>query len=77
MKPDKPAAADTAARAEPVAAPSGPRWVVFDAPGVKAIGKYRPRVPVQVAATEAARLVAHKGFRYTDAPAAADAVKER
>lgn len=54
----------------PGSAPAPTRRVRFDIPGVQAIGRYRPRQTYDVPATEAKRLVTHKGFQYVDGAAA-------
>lgn len=46
------------------------RWVVLDRPGVLRAGAYERDTPYLVDAAEAARLVEHKGFRFTTDPSA-------
>lgn len=46
------------------------RTIQFDAPGIVAVGDYRPGQPYTVDAEEAARLVEVKGARYADEPKA-------
>lgn len=53
--------------------PADQVWVVFDTPGVPRRGTYRNGAPALVDAAEAERLIAHKGFRTTTAPASAAA----
>lgn len=53
------------------AAAAGTRTVMFDIPGVHAIGTYKPKTPYTVPAAEATRLVNAKGFRYCDDAGAA------
>jgi hypothetical protein len=43
------------------------RKVMFDLPGVRAIGHYKPKTEYTVPAAEAQRLVETKGFTYCDA----------
>lgn len=48
------------------AAVTATRTVMFDLPGVRAIGSYKPKTPYTVPAAEAERLVHRKGFHYCD-----------
>lgn len=46
------------------------RQIILTAPGIQAVGDYRPGVVYTVPAEEATRLVAVKGFCYADEPEA-------